>query len=339
MQELARAFSSGLNRGLVMKKILWMLSTFLFLFVSAGLWTRGDAQQVVDHHSQAKEFYNQGCDLGEQGNFKDAITAFSKAIGLEPRPLTYYNRGYSYGELGDQIQAIKDYDMAIKLNPNYERAYASRGMAYGELGNPNQAVKDFDKAIQLNPKFTQAYFGRGLAYAQLGDQQQAVKDFSKTIELDPKNADVYYLRSQAFSKLKNHEAYMKDLHTAADLGQKDAVSELNWKPVNPPSGEEGRVLTDGEVAHLGEKQNGVIYEDDGKHYCRIQHVVVKEGKLDSDYVALTGHIRRFDVNGQLQNEFNGTLWIDGKKRVFIIMDTDTGTSYVSPDAIRSSFRK
>ncbi|MCX5697998.1 MAG: tetratricopeptide repeat protein, partial [Candidatus Omnitrophica bacterium] len=76
----------------------------------------------------------------------------------------YFNRGLAHGNQGNFPQAISDFTKAIEINPNDAEAYYNRGLVYGTQGNFPQAISDFTKAIEINPNDAEAYYNRGLAY-------------------------------------------------------------------------------------------------------------------------------------------------------------------------------
>ena len=80
----------------------------------------------------AQEYYNRGNEHFNAGRYDDAITDYSKAIGLNPRYAeAYNNRGNALAKKGQDDAAITDWTKAIKLNPRYAEAYCHRGAAQG----------------------------------------------------------------------------------------------------------------------------------------------------------------------------------------------------------------
>jgi tetratricopeptide (TPR) repeat protein len=155
------------------------------------------------------------------GNFQQVFENANKAIELDPRNArAYVNRGFAHSKLGHYQQAIEDANKAVELNPKYVLAYVNRGDAYSRVGNNQQAFKDANKAIELDSRNVMAYVNRGLAYSRLGNNQQAIEDYNKAIELDPKYALAYYYRGTAYAKLGKKDHAASDYETAARLGYK-----------------------------------------------------------------------------------------------------------------------
>ncbi len=66
----------------------------------------------------AVDWYNQGVDKIEAGDFQGAIADFTRAIELNPEdPDSYYNRAYAYHALGNYQPAIDDYGKPSNLIP------------------------------------------------------------------------------------------------------------------------------------------------------------------------------------------------------------------------------
>lgn len=67
-----------------------------------------------------QDYYNQGVQKLEQGNFKGAIADFDSVVRLNPR---FYEgfclRGLAKSQLKDFSAAITDFNLALRLNPNH----------------------------------------------------------------------------------------------------------------------------------------------------------------------------------------------------------------------------
>ena len=86
----------------------------------------------------------------EGEDFKGAITAYNKAIELNPNlPVAYYNRGNAKTSLGQTESAIADYDEALRLNSSYVLVYINRGNAKAQLNRIDEARQDLETALNL----------------------------------------------------------------------------------------------------------------------------------------------------------------------------------------------
>jgi tetratricopeptide (TPR) repeat protein len=103
-----------------------------------------------DRTQQAMQAAQRGQSYNRQGNFEEAIGAYTEAIQLKPDfVLAYQNRGRAYNDKGDFHKAISDFTEAIRLNPNFGEAYYWRGLSYKEAGVLDKAERDLARAKQL----------------------------------------------------------------------------------------------------------------------------------------------------------------------------------------------
>ena len=62
------------------------------------------------------EFFQQGMSLARKGLWREAATAYTESIRLNPgNPQTYLNLGFVYYELGYDREAQEAFDRALKL--------------------------------------------------------------------------------------------------------------------------------------------------------------------------------------------------------------------------------
>jgi tetratricopeptide (TPR) repeat protein len=102
---------------------------------------------TVAAEPKAEDFFIQGHEKYEKGDYQGAVAAFTQAIMLNPNDAqAYYNRGIARSSLGDKQGEIADYNQALRINPNYAKAYYNRGVARSDLGDKQGAVADYDQA-------------------------------------------------------------------------------------------------------------------------------------------------------------------------------------------------
>ena len=78
----------------------------------------------------ATQYFKQGVEKYEAGNYQGAISNWSKAIEINPQDaIAYYNRGLAKDGLQDYQAAIVDYTKAIEIDPQHANAYINRSKA------------------------------------------------------------------------------------------------------------------------------------------------------------------------------------------------------------------
>ena len=80
-----------------------------------------------DDKVEAEKHFEAGVALYERGALGMAISAYEKAVALNPRYThAYVNKGNALRKLGWFAFALKDYNTAIEVDPEYAPAYNSR---------------------------------------------------------------------------------------------------------------------------------------------------------------------------------------------------------------------
>jgi tetratricopeptide (TPR) repeat protein len=129
-------------------------------------------------------------------------------------------------------EAITAYSKAIKLDPELPDLYCMRGFAYTKLELDKLALKDYNKAITLDPKRPETYYMRGSLYARQGDIKKAIKDLTTSLTLDPQQAAVYGMRGAVHVRAK--ETMLKgieDFKTGARMGHEGCCEYLRRRGI------------------------------------------------------------------------------------------------------------
>lgn len=99
-----------------MKRLLGLL---LCLCMTLGICACG--QKAVEEISPWQEQYDLGIRYLSEGNYEEAIIAFTAAIEIDPkRPEAFFGRGDTYEKMGQLEQAMADYAAGLALGDNPE---------------------------------------------------------------------------------------------------------------------------------------------------------------------------------------------------------------------------
>ena len=112
-------------------------------------------------------------------------TAFWFVSPVVDTAIAANNQGLIYNNNGEYDKAMSAFTKAIELDPNFALSYSNRGWVHIKLGQYEQAIADCTKAIELDPSLALAYNNRGWAYMELEQYEQAIADLDKAMELDP----------------------------------------------------------------------------------------------------------------------------------------------------------
>jgi tetratricopeptide (TPR) repeat protein len=135
-----------------------------------------------------------GSSLAKCGRYRDARSAFQRAIDLAPQDsANYYNVARVDLELerwDDMVDALRTFLSAV---PNDAPARILLGRAYYNLGQTLLSIEEFQHAIKLNDGLPLAHFHLGFAEASLGNRDFALKEFEREIEISPMFYDSYLM--------------------------------------------------------------------------------------------------------------------------------------------------
>lgn len=164
---------------------------------------------------------DEGNEAYENGDYKNAIKFYNKAIPLIPTITSiYYYRGCSKLYLEDYQGALEDFDKSIELkDSNRDLSYYQRSkLKSHKLGDKKGALEDLNIAIELNPNDGDYYYSRAI----LVDDYDAIQDLNKAVELEPTNADYYISRGIRKEKFEDLVGCINDLTKYIELNPKDS---------------------------------------------------------------------------------------------------------------------
>ncbi len=164
------------------------------------------------HNNRGLTYYN-------KGQYEKAISAFTKAIEIDPKNAeVFHSRGTAYNYRGQYDLALLDFSKALEISPADAFVYNDRGVVYALTGQHDRAIADFSKAIEINPKDAEAYYNRGFAYGEKGEYDKAISDYTKAIEINPKDAEAYDNRGLAYYRKGDYDKACSDWNRACELG-------------------------------------------------------------------------------------------------------------------------
>jgi tetratricopeptide (TPR) repeat protein len=179
-------------------------------------------QRLLDNLDSGLKANDDGNTAYEEGDYKNAIKFYNKAIPLIPTITSiYYYRGCSKQYLEDYKGAVEDFDKSIEIGAsNRDLSYYQRSKIKShKLHDKNGALQDLNKAIELNPNDADYYYIRAI----LVDDYDALQDLNKAVELSPKDADNYIARGLRKKAMEDLEGSIADITKYIELNPKDSL--------------------------------------------------------------------------------------------------------------------
>lgn len=165
----------------------------------------GCSGKSVDHYNRM------GINYIESGNYEDAISAFRKAIKLNPANAeTHFNLGRAYKRNRVEEKAKSEFSISFKIDPvifnacvdkygeviDYElkdpQHLSKLGSAYAEKGMLNEAINAYKEAMRTELEDARLHYSLGTAYSKKGMHTEAVDEFIRTIEINPDMPEAHY---------------------------------------------------------------------------------------------------------------------------------------------------
>lgn len=117
-------------------------------------------------------------------------------------PVEFFNQGQDAHENGDFAEAIKFYEKALAILPEFPEAEYQKGNALISLQKPLEAEKSFRKAVELREDWTLALASHGAVLVRLNKFSEAETVLMKAVELDAQNFPAFAALTELLLKTK-----------------------------------------------------------------------------------------------------------------------------------------
>lgn len=142
--------------------------------------------------SDAAGFVYRGVKFFNLGNMKAAISAYLKALEIDPNDGdTYYKLGRALAQQDNFEIAVKCYRQAIQITPDAPEIHFQLANALKHLDKNEEAIAAYLNVIDLQPRHHLAYNNMAVAEHALGRLDDAVIHYQKALEIDSNAADIH----------------------------------------------------------------------------------------------------------------------------------------------------
>ena len=171
--------------------------------------------------------------LFKQNKNDEALTAFNKALELDPKLAEpQYYRGQILDRSGKPDLAIAAYKKTLEIDPAYAPASFNLGVAYYNKGDYSNAAASYQDVIKREPAHYQAHANLASTYRQLERFADANAEY-KLASDGIKTADLYSEWGYCLGKTTEWEKSVARLLTAKELSPAAVDnSNLGWAYYN-----------------------------------------------------------------------------------------------------------
>lgn len=147
---------------------------------------------VWHHQTQFNDHYRKATFLMRNGEAKQAIEVYQKAIKNKTRtiffakePSVYNNLGQAHLYAAEYPEAVANFKKVIEMAPDIVEGYINLTTAYLRQNLSNDARTLCLHALQTFPKAALLHYNLACAYALEGDAQKAVDSLTQAVNLNP----------------------------------------------------------------------------------------------------------------------------------------------------------
>lgn len=178
---------------------------------------------IIPKRAQAREKFNQACDLLWNLKSDDAVQVFNEIPSIElDGPYAGLSRGLIVYAQGHFENALPEFNSVVADYPWFSDTFIHLGQTYRQLGVENKgnsfpyfqsSIDCFEKAIGLEPRYFFPYIGMARTYLNImgtpqlegneGEREKALSQaercIKKVLELVPENPDVLMVKATILS--------------------------------------------------------------------------------------------------------------------------------------------
>ena len=213
-------------------------------------------------------YYGKGLALGNTNDTSAALVAFDKAIALVPsgsQSKFYYlwkYRSFALKELGDFKGALIAVSEAIRFEPEDIIAVNEKASLLSKLGDKKGAIAIYDRIIARGEK-AWIYSNRGSVKSDLGDKKGAIIDYNMAIRINPQYVDAYSNLGVAKADLGDKKGAISDYDIAIRINPQFALAYYNRSSVKSELGDKKGAISDCDTAIRISPQFALAYYNRG----------------------------------------------------------------------------
>ena len=165
-------------------------------------------EQATNESEKAVIYYQIASAKDDQGEYKEAITFYEKALEIDKKTLspndpelakTYNSIGSVYYNMGEYSKGLSYYEKALVIkqqslpsnHPSLAMSYNNIGIVYYNMGEYLKALSSYEKALEIkqqslpsnHPSLASSYNNIGNVYQNMVEYSKALSSYEKALEI------------------------------------------------------------------------------------------------------------------------------------------------------------
>ena len=169
---------------------------------------------------------SQAIKLAANGEYKEAIACFQKAITLEKNNYRlWYNLGVTYRDTGDLLRAKESLDKAYSIETEDDQVIEMLALIDFNIGLTTEALQFCHEGLENNCNNSRLWNTLGVIYFNLEKYENAAEAFEQAITIDPYYYDALFNLRDTYEETGNKVGYKlcnEQLKAIKNFGQTNA---------------------------------------------------------------------------------------------------------------------
>ena len=217
-------------------------------------------QQSCDLHQRASYYHQLGIIKSNQGNYKQAIEYYTKALELAKKTLpanhpdlatSYNNMAGVYEDMGEYSKALSFYEKALEMqqktlpanHPDLATSYNNMAGVYRHMGEYSKALSFYEKALEMQQKTLPAnhpdlatfYNNMAGVYRHMGEYSKALSFYEKALEMRQKTLPANHPDlATSYNNMAGVYRHMGEYSKALSFYEKALEMRQKTLPANHP---------------------------------------------------------------------------------------------------------
>lgn len=197
--------------------------------VLAGIATTGAFSARTGAAAQRSQLASaalaRGAKLMRDGQYREAIPEFQRAIGYQPgSSVAQRYIGRAYARLGEREQAVNAFRRGVAVDPQSVEARTDLARIYQQYGRVGEAEQEYLAVQRQDPSSTSVSATLGYLYLGQGRHAEAEAQFQRLARLAPRDAGSYRALGQVRNEQGRHEEAITYLKRALAIDPRDPGS-------------------------------------------------------------------------------------------------------------------